>query len=366
MQFVILKFPYFCLVDAARISGEFQENADFEKGNSVSASDDEIVGLTDEKIEYKDVTSKLVKLVSIESEEFFEDDSENQQGIKEKQETVAKEEDISRIAETLSNRMETENEAKILPPPGRPVVVIVNEKGAEESLEKVERPQDMQRQTSTSSLSDSGRFSTSKKDGRASSNHSSDEELEWDEEYEFGNKLRNSKSGRKVDPREELDQVTKNVEGFSLKGDNKKSKRASNRGVEKAEVVAKELSNRQNIAGKTRAPKTAKVAAPKEARKVRPRSEIQTVKEVEKAPARSVQSKDVPKKSPSGKTKRSVKRTRYKIYLDDPDIHQTIADFSGLLRRLKDEVEKGEFVPKPGNRLHPQSRDDVTEGLYSL
>ena len=46
-------------------------------------------------------------------------------------------------------------------------------------------------------MSDSGRFSTSKKDGRVSSHHSSNDELEWDEEYQFDQAPITKKTGSK-------------------------------------------------------------------------------------------------------------------------------------------------------------------------
>ena len=297
----------------------------------------------------------------------MEGQHEAQKPIKHKQDGVAKGEDISRIAETLSTQIGLENNEKDsdkLPALSSPVVIVVDGNGV--TNEEPQRSHDVQRQSSSSSLSDSGRFSASKRDDRASSNHSSDEELEWDEEYEFGNGM---KPGKKVRAKDEDLVVSNVIEKSLLRDSTKKTKRAPKKGIEKAVVVTKEESSYQNVTSKPHGTKvgTGRVKNSRDIEKVKPRSQVQDVSNNEKGQNNSNMEGSVSrKKSSSGKSKKSIKRTRYKIYLDDPDVHQTIAEFSGLLRKLKEEVERGELVPKPGNRLHPQSRDDVYEGLCFL
>jgi len=352
--------------ESAKISGELQETVDFEKGDSVSGSDDEIAGLTDDQVKYKDVGSVHKNLDSVEDSLTLETSKENQQTVKQDQESVAKDEEISRIAETLSTQMDLrseEKESKTLSAPGRPVVIVMD--GNEVKDSKGSRG--VQRQSSSSSLSDSGRFSTSKKDDRASSNHSSDEDLEWDEEYEFGNRINGSRSGRKIRIKDkEFEEVPKIIEQQSKDG-TKKTKKPAQKESAKDILVTKAPKVRSHTASRPLEDKlsTRKSGSGKAIEKVAPKSQTKGTSGKEKGQSKNnMQNKESVTKSSVEKSKKSIKRTRYKIYLDDPDIHQNIAEFSGLLRKLKEEVEKGEFIPKPTSRLHPQSRDDVVEGSH--
>ena len=84
-----------------------------------------------------------------------------------------------------------------------------------------------------------------------------------------------------------------------------------------------------------------------------------------KAGSLSGQPQNSNKKQASSKTSRSSKKTRHKIYLDDPDVHQCIQDHATMLRKFIDDVESGKFVHSPKNRLHPVSRDDISPGMWS-
>lgn len=359
----------FLFVDSTRISGNLEDGVDFEKGDSTSASDNEIVGRANENFEYRDTSSKLAKLVSFENEEVLHDEEEKADAAKQKVDCVAKDKDILRIAETLSHQMDPELESthsKIVPPPGRPYHAVVHSSAVEEEKQQTDqresRLKTKQMESPASSFSDSGRFSANKKEELTSSNHSSDGELEWDEAYGFSTKPGSKSKARLRESN--IEEIASAVEGVSIKDDREEVENIDRMRIEKTVLDNKEL-NETNAANTLH---EAKVAS---AKKLHSRDASEGKKEDEysknsKKPSNrsKMTAKETAKKGTSGKSRRSGRRTRYKVYLDDPDIHQTIADFSGLLRKLKEEVEKGELKPRPGNRLHPQSRDDVFEGIY--
>lgn len=376
---LVSKLHAISLVDAAKISGEFKETVDFEDGHSTTASEDEITGLTEEQQEYNDTSAKLAKLVSIESEEISENvenppKEANEENDVSKENDVPKDDKISQIAEALSTQMaleEKDRDSKEITKPGKPAPKSETEESPPSDKDiKKKKKRSCRRKSSSSSMSDSGRFSTSKKDDHISSHHSSNDELEWDEEYQFDQDLITKKTGNKSqgidgEGQHNLLSVVKTPERNKMLAESKETSfvedKKANGNIKTESKAVKKSGTVEGVKSSNR--ESNKAGRPAEKSIERPWSEPLSTK----APEQSMrghkrQAKETKKRSSSGRSKKSGKRTRYKIYLDDPDIHQCIADYSNILRKFATEVETGKYVPNSENRLHPLSRDDIFEG----
>ena len=349
---------------------------DFEDGHSMSASEDEITGLTEERQEYIDTSAKLAKLVSIEGEDIT-DDVENSQKEANGENDVPKDDKISQIAEALSTQMaleEKDKDPKEIATLGKPTLKSVTEESAPNDKYVKQKKRHCRRKSSSSSMSDSGRFSTSKKDDRVSSHHSSNDELEWDEEYQFDQAPITKKTGSKSRGSDEerprnLLPIVKTPERNKMLADSKETSfvedKQANGNIKTGSKALKKSVTVEGVTSSSR--ESNKAVRSTETGIERPRSEPPSTKAADQSlPGHKKQAKETKKRSSSGRSKKSGKRTRYKIYLDDPDIHQCIADYSNILRKFATEVETGKYVPNAENRLHPLSRDDIFEGQYFI
>ena len=274
-------------------------------------------------------------------------------------ETVAEDVEISRIAETLSAKTDL-NRSPQSTMPGKPVPA-ADSPGNHTSSSKLTTKPTKQRTSSSSSLSDSGRFSTGRKNGQGSSDHSSGGELEWDEEYEFGHRGAGIKATKKTTvhvatKRRSQGEVAMlpQSQGLLPPGDMEYKDIA----VDPEEVI------RESTIGSDSPTRPLSRTGEEQSLDTNAKKITEPTHEL-----KNRQAKEHKRRSANGKQKKEKKagkRMRYKIYLDDPDIHQCIADFSGVLRTFAREVEKGKFVPKSESRLHPISRDDVSAGMCLL
>eukprot|EP00794_Sanderia_malayensis_P009773 gene9774-10772_t len=340
--------------DGCDVTGTLQESVDYEDGESSSASDDEISGLTNDNQVYQPPTPVVEKLLSFEGDEQpdqpvqVEQDTETTKKRESiSKDTLIKDEDISKITEVLSNaKIEseklTDNGEKAFVKPGKAIAVDavdVEDDSYNDGDESKSKEED-----TSSCISDSNALTNN------TSELSYNDELEWEEEYLDRPTFKDNplEVDRSVCATTGAEQhtVVPHVGSVSKPTDVKAVDNYEERAHRNGPTT--DLINTSYVAQH----EVKNVQQPR-FRVDHNRMPIPEMRLIENSPSVASQ---------RSKQKKNKKRIRHKIYLDDPDIHQRISDYAGILTKFASEVgARKSGAGKAQNKLHPVSRDDVFE-----
>ncbi|XP_057305598.1 uncharacterized protein LOC130643708 isoform X3 [Hydractinia symbiolongicarpus] len=333
--------------DTVKVTGKIVHRSDLDEGESVSASEEEIMGYTGDVEMYTDVNDKedsvnesdtpIVKegtLISLNDEEETE---VNETEIFNVPETMTKSltnDSISEIATKLEEVSVSPASNEIQVKPGKPVKVLSD-------LSGLGFKGDSGSEISSHEGIDS-------KGGYASSGETSQQPAE-EVNVMKKKKLRKHMTEKVTHENNIKDMFNSSGEFVDEKVNNDMASR-----LKRKEKRKKRLSESKDESIKN---KLIDVDTP-------PQTPLHNNKTTEKKIVEPVTATKSRQNSQS-KTKR--KRTRHKIYLDDPDVHQLITDHVSLLQQFIEDTQSGKNLQKKHAKgFSPSQPNKHQQGLYKV